>query len=125
MSRHWVSPSLFLSSSSHIPQHNYTTQTATRTVTLTSTSHHKYTDTRRTCNVVCPSGASFENKPYSRPSIRHAWNPKCVIVQWVGIRTHTQITCRPSELSKDNQRNENLVALYCEAREKIININNP
>ena len=27
MSRHWVSPSPFLSSSSHTPQYNYTTQT--------------------------------------------------------------------------------------------------
>ena len=37
MRRHRVSPSSFLSSSSHTPQHNYTTQTATHTVTLTST----------------------------------------------------------------------------------------
>ena len=36
MSRHRVSPSPFLSSS-HTPQHIYTTRTATHTVTLTST----------------------------------------------------------------------------------------
>ena len=38
MSRHRVSPSPFLSSS-HTPQHNYTTKTTTHTVTLTSTSY--------------------------------------------------------------------------------------
>ena len=37
MSWHRVSPTPFLSSSFHTPQHNYNTQTATHTVTLTST----------------------------------------------------------------------------------------
>ena len=48
-----------------------------------------YTDTRPTRNVVCPSGAWFENRPHLTPSIHLAWNPKRIIVQWVGIGTHT------------------------------------
>ena len=51
MSRHRVSPSPFLSSSSH------TTQTVTHTVTQPQLSTVPYTDTRLTRNVVCPSGA--------------------------------------------------------------------
>ena len=27
----------------------------------------------------------MENRPQLMPSIHLAWNPKCVIVQWVGI----------------------------------------
>ena len=84
MSRHRVSPSPFLSSS-----HNNTTQTVTLTVTLTSTFSLHYTNTHPTCNVVCPSSAWFENRPHSTPCIHLAWNPKHVIVQCVGIRTHT------------------------------------
>ena len=38
--------------------------------------------------MVCPSGAWFENRPHLTPSIHLAWNPKLVIVQWVGIGTH-------------------------------------
>ena len=74
MSRHRVSPSPFLSASSH----------TTHTVILTSTSSS-------TRNVVCPSRAWFENRPYSTPSIRLARNPKHLTVQWVGIGkpTHT------------------------------------
>ena len=88
VSRHRVSPSPF---HHHRPtQHNYTTQTVTHTVTLTSTSNIvHYTDTRPTRNVVCPSGAWLKNRPHSSPFVRLAWNPKRVIVQWVGIGTHT------------------------------------
>ena len=71
----------------HPTQHNNTTQTVTLTVILTSTIH--YTDTHPIRNVVCPSGAWFENRPHLMPSIHLAWNPKHVIVQWVGIGTHT------------------------------------
>ena len=54
MSRHRVSPSPF----HHPIQHNYTTQTVTLRVTLTSTfSNTLPTDTHPTRNVVCPSGA--------------------------------------------------------------------
>ena len=64
--------------------HNITLhKTVTLTVTLTST------DTHPTHNVVCPSGAWFENRPHLTPSIHLAWNPKHIIVQWVGIGTHT------------------------------------
>ena len=72
----------------HPTQHNYTTQTVTLTVILTSTfSHTLYTHPTR--NVVCPSSAWIENRPHSTPSIHPAWNSKHVIVQWVGIGTHT------------------------------------
>ena len=87
MSRHWVSSSPFLSSSSH------TTQTLHY--------RNRYTYSHPNLNflpytiqilvphvVVCPSGAWFENRPYSMPSIRLVRNPKRVIVQWVGIGTH-------------------------------------
>ena len=46
---------------------------------------------RPTRNVVCPSGAWFENRPHSTPSICPMWNPKRVIVQWVGFGTHTRL----------------------------------
>ena len=73
----------------HPTQHNNTTQTVTHTVTLTSTSYTvHYTDTHPTRNVVCPSGAWFENRPHLTPSIRLAWNPKHIIVQWVGIEPY-------------------------------------
>ena len=39
--------------------------------------------------MVCPSGAWFENRSHLTPFIHLAWNPKHVIVQWVGIGTHT------------------------------------
>ena len=73
----------------HPTQHNNTTQTVTLAVTLTSTFSHTYTDTHPTRNVVCPSGAWLKNRPHLMPSIHLAWNPKHVIVQWVGIGTHT------------------------------------
>ena len=50
-----------------------------------------YTDTHPTRNVVCPSGARFENRPHLTPSSHLVWSPKHVIVQWVGIGTHTHI----------------------------------
>ena len=63
-----------------------------------------YTDTHPTRNVVCPSGALIENRPHSTPSIHLVWNPKHVIVQWVGIGTHTQIgislQAAPSSIDK-------------------------
>ena len=72
----------------HATQHNYTTQTVTHTVTLTSTSYNTI-QILFTCNVVCPRGTWFENRPHSTPSILLVRNPKRVIVQWVGIGTHT------------------------------------
>ena len=87
MSRHRVSPSPFLSSSSHTTQILY--------INSYTYSHHNlnflqhYTESLSTRNVVCPSGAWYENRPHSTPSICLVRNPKRVIVQWVGIRTHT------------------------------------
>ena len=43
MSQHGVSPSPFLSSSSHTPQHNYTTQTVTHTVSHPNLNFLQYT----------------------------------------------------------------------------------
>ena len=56
----------------HLKKRNYTTQTVTHTVTLTSTfsrTLYRYSSH----NVVCPSGAWFENRPHSTPSY-----PPCV-----------------------------------------------
>ena len=63
----------------HPIQHNNTTQTVTLTISPTSTFSRK---------VVCPSGAWFENRPHLTPSIHLVWNPRHIIVQWVGIGTH-------------------------------------
>ena len=83
MSWHRVSRSPFLSSSS-----SHTTQLHIQSSLPQLPIVHN-TDTHPTHNVVCPSGALFENRPHSMPSIHLAWNPKHVIVQWVGIGTHT------------------------------------
>ena len=91
----------------HLTQHNYTTQTATRTVTLTSTSY--YTNTRPTCNVVCLSGAWFENRPHSMPSISHVRNPKCVTVQWVGIGTNKQKYSINAKNNDNNNEETNVI----------------
>ena len=72
----------------HPAQHNHTTQTVTHSHPNLNFLQH-CTDTLPTRNVVCLSGAWFENRPYSMPSIRLVRNPKRIIVQWVGIRTHT------------------------------------
>ena len=66
MSRHRVSPSPFLSS------------TVTHTVTLTSTSYN-------TVQILFPHVMWSAQAP----SICLAWNLKHIIVQWVGIGTHT------------------------------------
>ena len=97
-SRLWVGTGFHLLPSfhhHHPRQHNYTTQTVKLTVTFTSTfSAVHYTDTHPTRNVVYPSGAWFENRPHLTPSIHRVWNPKHIIVQWVGIGTHTHITTK-------------------------------
>ena len=91
MSWHRVSPSPFLSSSSSslTTQLHYTNSYTYSHPNLNFLQH--CTDTLPTCNVVCPRGAWFENRPHSMPSIRLVRNLKCVIVQWVGIRTHTHL----------------------------------
>ena len=78
MSRHRVSPSPFLSSSSHTTQLHYTNSYTYSYPNLDFLQH--CTDTRPSRNVVCPSGAWFENRPHLTPSNRLAWNPKRVIV---------------------------------------------
>ena len=84
MSRHRVSTSPFLSSSSAL-----TTQLHYINSHLNLNFLQHYTDTLTTRNVVCRSGAWFENRPHSTPTIRLVRNPKRVIVQWVGIKRHT------------------------------------
>ena len=88
MSRHRVSPSPFLSSSSHTTQIHYTNSYTYSHHNLNILQH--CTDTLPTRNVVCPSSVWFENRPHLTPSIRLARNPKRVIVLWVGINTHTR-----------------------------------
>ena len=83
MCRHWVSPSPFPSSPTH------TTKQLHIQSSQPQLSPVHYTDTCPTRNVVCPSGEWFENRSQLTPSIHLAWNPKHVIVQWVGIGTHT------------------------------------
>ena len=70
----------------HPTQHNYTTETVTHTVTLTSTffsTLYRYSSLSKQWWI--------ENRPHSMPSIHLARNPKHIIVQWVGIGTHTHI----------------------------------
>ena len=87
MSWHRVSPSPFLSYSSHTTQLQYTNSYTCSHPNLNFQQH--CTDTLPTRNVVCPSGAWTENRPCSMPSIRLEQNPKHEIAQWVGIgNTH-------------------------------------
>ena len=93
MSWHRVSPSLFLSLSSHTTLSHYTNS---YTYSHPNPNFLQYTIQilTPTRNVICPSGAWLENRPHL--PIRLAWNPKHVIVQWVGIekknaRTRTHI----------------------------------
>ena len=88
MSRHRVSPSPFLSSSSHTTHLHYTNSYTYSHRNFNFLQH--CTDTLHTRNVVCPSGALFKNRPHLTPFICLVWNPKRVIVQWVGIRTDRQ-----------------------------------
>ena len=88
MSQHRVLPSPFLSLSSHTTQLHYTNSYTYSHPNLLSPVY--YTDTRPTRNVVCQSCAWFKNRPHLMPFIRLAWNPKHVIVQWVGIETNKQ-----------------------------------
>ena len=84
MSRHRVSSFPFLSSSSsHTTQLHYTNSYTYSHPNLNFLQH--CTDTLPTRNVVCPSGAWLKNRPHLTPSIHLAWNPKCIIVQCVGI----------------------------------------
>ena len=71
MSQHRVSPSLFLSSS-HTIQLHYANSYTYSHPNLNFLQH--YTDTLPTRNVVYLSGARFENRPHSTPSIIH---PPC------------------------------------------------
>ena len=93
MSRHRISPSPFLSSSSsssHTTQLHYTN------------SHPNLNFLQYTIQILVPhamwfgpSGASFENRPYLMPSIRLVRNPKRVIVQWVGTGTEIILNSCP------------------------------
>ena len=89
MSWHRLSHSPFLSSSSYATQLHYTNCYTNSHPNLNFLQH--CTDTLPTRNVVCPSGAWFENRPHLTPSIRLARNPKRIIVQCVCIRTDRQI----------------------------------
>ena len=90
MSQHQVSSSPFLSSSSDTAQLHYTNSYTYSHPNLNFLQYTIQILIPHARKVVCPSGAWFENRPHSTPSIHLAWNPKRVIVQWVGIRhTHS------------------------------------
>ena len=101
MSRHRVSPSPFLSSSSHTAQLHYTNS---YTYNHPNLNFLQYTIQILTRKVVCPSGAWIENRPHSTPSIRLAQNPKHVTVQWVGIGTHILFKILPILMHECNHR---------------------
>ena len=83
MSRHRVSPSPFLSSSSsHTTELHYTNSY--------TYNHSNLNFLKYTLQILIPHVMWSENKLHSTPSIRLALNPKRVIVQWFGIgNTHT------------------------------------
>ena len=105
MSRHRVPPSPFLSSSSQTTQLHYTNSYTYSHPNLNFLQH--CTDTLPTRNVVCQSGAWFENRPHLTPFIHLACNPKNVIVQWVGIGTHTH-THTHTHIIKDSRKHREL-----------------
>ena len=90
MSRHRVSPSPFLSSSSHTTRLHYTNS---YTYSRPNLNVLQYTIQILVPHVMWSAQAVRELKidNNSTPSIRLERNPKHVIVQWVGIRTHTHI----------------------------------
>ena len=88
MSLHRVPPSPFLSSSSHTTQLHYTNR---YTYSYHNLSFLQYTIQLLVQHVMWSAQAVRENRQHLMPSIRLAWNPKRVIVQWVGIGTHTHI----------------------------------
>ena len=90
MSRHWVSPSPFLSSSSssHTTQLHYTNS---YTYSHLNLNFLEYTIQILIPHVTWSAQAvhDLKNRPHSMPSICLVRNLKHVIVQWVGIGTHT------------------------------------
>ena len=88
MSWHLVSPSPFLSSSSHRTQLLYT---KSYTYSHPNLNFLQYTIQILIPHVMWSSQVvhDLKNRPHSMPSICLAWNLKCIIVQWVGIGTHT------------------------------------
>ena len=101
MSRHLVSPYPFLSSS-HTTQLHYTNS---YTYSHPNLNFVQYT-IQILVSLVCPSGAWIENRPHWTPPICLALNPKHVIVQWVGIGTHTLIDPHSVLSLEDNIRTE-------------------
>ena len=86
MSQHGVSSSPFLSSSSRTTQLHYTNSY--------TYSHPNLNFLQYTIQILVPhvmwSAQAVHDKPHLMPSIHLAWNPKCIIVQWVGFGTHTR-----------------------------------
>ena len=106
ISRHRVSPSPFLSSSSssHTTQLHYTNSY--------TYSHPNLNFLEYTIQILVPhvglmwsakAVCELKNRPHSTPSIRLTRNPKHVIVQWVGIGTHTHLILR---------KNHNTLLIY-------------
>ena len=88
MSRHGVSPSPFLSSSSHTTQLHYTNS---YTYSHPNLNFLPYTIQILIPHVMWSAQAVRDSKiDHTQCHLIHlVWNPKHVIVQWVGIGTHT------------------------------------
>ena len=87
MSRHWVSPSPFLSSSSHTTQLHYTNS---YTYSNPNLYFLQYTIQILVPHVMWSAQVVRELK-INHTQCRLPQNPKHIIVQWVGIGTHTHI----------------------------------
>ena len=91
MSWHRVSPSHFLSLSSHTTQLHYTNSY--------TYSHPNLKFLMYTIQILIPHAmwsaqvVRHSKIDHTQSFIRLARNPKCVIVQWVGIVTHITVNC--------------------------------
>ena len=100
--RHRVSPSPFLSSSSHTTQLHYTNSYTYSHPNLNFLQH--YTDTLPTRNVVCPSSAWFENRPRVTPCAEPEANNSAVGWHWnrqTDFSSNRHIYLRCSEINSD------------------------
>ena len=94
MTRHRVSPSPFLSSSFHTTQLHYTY------------SHPNLNFLQYIVQILVPhvmwsaQAVRDSERPHLTPSISLAWNPKRVIVQWVGTGTHSHTYLEGGDWSK-------------------------
>ena len=86
MSRHQVSPSPFLSSSSRTTQLHYTNS---YTYSHSNLNFLQYTIQVLVPHVMWSAQAVHDSKIDHTSSVCLVWNLKCIVVQWVGIGKHT------------------------------------